>query len=69
MAIDDDDVFSADNIGPSDSPRRGGAPELHTVRLRDKLRKQMETDVERFLRSGGRIEHLASHATGDQSRP
>ncbi len=65
MARDDDGGLALDNTDRGYSRRRGGVIDMHTVRSRDKQRKQMATDVERFLKSGGRIEHLPSHATGE----
>ena len=66
MARDDDEVLAPDMAERSYFRRRSGASDMHTVKSRVKQRQQMETDVERFLNSGGHIERLPSHATGEQ---
>ncbi len=38
---------------------------VHTIQSRQGLRRQLEADVETFLKEGGRIEQVDMHVTAD----
>lgn len=68
MSPDEDEAEDNDN-GDSEAieveapPPRDEPLETRSVEARDKLRDQMQSDVEAFLRSGGRIEQVAPNVS------
>lgn len=53
----------------TDAPVSGDAEAgLHTVASRERIRRQMEADVEAFLARGGAIHHVDPHVMVDPPR-
>lgn len=42
--------------------------DAHTVNSRNKLREEMQSDIERFLQSGGKIEQVPIHVNAERNR-
>ena len=81
MSADDeqpDDVDSEEVEAEAEAEADAEAPavvardetaELRSSEARRKLRNQMQADIERFLKSGGRIEHVEPSVSGPATNP
>lgn len=70
MSPDDDEdneneneSVDSDTIEVEASPLRDEPLEIRSLEARSRLRDQMQSDIEAFLRSGGRIEEVAPNVS------
>ena len=63
----DNDTVDSDMIEVEAPPPRDEPLETRSMEARCKLRDQMQSDIEAFLRSGGRIEQVAPNVSTQDS--
>jgi hypothetical protein len=67
---DDDDIVDSDAVETAESeapPARDDSAEPPSLEARRKLRDQMQSDIEAFLRSGGRIVQVAANVSAQDT--
>src|ERR1022692_2781738 len=67
---EDEDTEAAESPSESAGPavNHEEAPEERTVASRQKLRDEMEKEIEEFLARGGKIDHVEPNVTADPPR-
>ncbi len=63
----ENEIVDSDAIEVEAPPARDEPLETRSLEARCKLRDQMQSDIEAFLRSGGRIEQVAPNVSAQDS--
>ena len=75
MSSDDEEpeVVESDAVEAESEPEPAAAREetveTRSIEARRKLREQMQADIDKFLKSGGQIEHVEPSVTEQESNP